>query len=902
MTPERHFFGWGRPFGAEVIDWLWARKSDLPGMLIVVPTAQSGRRLREQLAERGAILAPRVVTTGFLMRPDDCAPDSVETVAWAEVFSQVKDWSGYSAIFPSAPEGEGWELGLARAMVKARAGLQENGLLFATAAVWLKETPEGARWAELAKLERQVEGQLREWGLTSKNVRLADGELTFPSEVTQVVVAGVLDLPKVGEKILEKAGLPTSVLLTGEDPEDFDLWGRPKVDWNEREIAWPKNGSVELTGDSTQQAEFVLRKVAEGGEDSSGVVLGTGDEEISQELVHTFGGSGWVLHDPGAASPSPVAGFLRAWRSYIRTGKVVEVLNLLAFSQSGAMAKGKRAQRAISLSQLRDQTLARTSEDLERGLKLASERFEKEPSERTKKRLKFQMEAAEQALETVQSFENWRKPFLAEGFHETMARLLPVIDPEDASGISDWLEETAPVAKQLKRSAFFWLDLLLESLNPISDPVPAGRTLDVQGWLELLHDPAPHLVICGMNEGRIPGKASTDTWLSEGTRRALKLANDEARAARDAYILTALIRTREATGRVDLIAGKSTLSGDMLQPSRLLLAAKGQELARRVKVLFREVEPADTALAWEQEPHWKWKPRKVEPKARVSVTAISAYLACPFRYYLERVVGMNDPAPDRVEWTSQDFGNIMHDILETWGLDEVARDLESAPELKRYFLASLDAVIRAHFGEKVPLAIQFQIESMKQRFGWLAREQEKIRKDGWQIVEIEKEFSLEIEGTMLTGKIDRIDRHEDGRIRVLDYKTSKNAKKCKLAHLVGKRGVTPSHLEDVDDILTPEGERWINVQVPLYAAALERVDEVGYFALGEAEADVKLALWDDFGESETKSALKCTEWVLGQIRDQVFWPPAEKENWGKFDVLTYGRTLEGAVNWEGGVA
>jgi ATP-dependent helicase/nuclease subunit B len=61
--PERVFLGWDRPFLGLVTEWLLARKNELPSTLVVVPTAQSGRHLREALAEAaGAILAPKVVT------------------------------------------------------------------------------------------------------------------------------------------------------------------------------------------------------------------------------------------------------------------------------------------------------------------------------------------------------------------------------------------------------------------------------------------------------------------------------------------------------------------------------------------------------------------------------------------------------------------------------------------------------------------------------------------------------------------------------------------------------------------------------------------------------------------------------------------------------------------------
>ncbi|MEI7928736.1 MAG: hypothetical protein WCH40_09315, partial [Verrucomicrobiales bacterium] len=46
LMVERHFLGWERPFLGLLVDWLLARRDKLPGMLVVVPTAQSGRRLR----------------------------------------------------------------------------------------------------------------------------------------------------------------------------------------------------------------------------------------------------------------------------------------------------------------------------------------------------------------------------------------------------------------------------------------------------------------------------------------------------------------------------------------------------------------------------------------------------------------------------------------------------------------------------------------------------------------------------------------------------------------------------------------------------------------------------------------------------------------------------------------
>ena len=66
---EREFLGWDRPFLTQAVAWLLERRDELPGMLVVVPTAQSGRRLREALAESaGALLAPKVVTPGSFLQ------------------------------------------------------------------------------------------------------------------------------------------------------------------------------------------------------------------------------------------------------------------------------------------------------------------------------------------------------------------------------------------------------------------------------------------------------------------------------------------------------------------------------------------------------------------------------------------------------------------------------------------------------------------------------------------------------------------------------------------------------------------------------------------------------------------------------------------------------------------
>ena len=115
---DRVFLGWKQPFLTPAVAWLLERRDALPGLLVVTPTAQSGRRLREALAEAaGALLTPQVVTPGWFLqsRDDESAADWMERVAWVEVLEAVADWSAYEALFPAPPgEGKNWASGLAR--------------------------------------------------------------------------------------------------------------------------------------------------------------------------------------------------------------------------------------------------------------------------------------------------------------------------------------------------------------------------------------------------------------------------------------------------------------------------------------------------------------------------------------------------------------------------------------------------------------------------------------------------------------------------------------------------------------------------------------------------------------------------------------------------------------------
>jgi len=913
MPLERQLLDWSRPFSDVLGDWLWERRERLPGMLVIVPTAQSGRRVRQSLAERGGTLAPRVQTPAFFLRGEDCAPDSVELIAWVEVLESIVDWGEFTVSFPTPPDGtvSSWSIGLAKSLAQVRVTLSSSALTMRSAARRMKMSVEEARWKELAELETRVERKLNDWGWKTRSEMIRGGKFSWPDDIKEVVLAGVLDVSVAAEGILDKCPLPIQVLVSGENEEDFDTWGRPLGQWTEREILWPgeggaTSGSVVLTGDARQQAQCAFQIVAEGGCPSNEVALGSADEEVSRNLVRIFNRSGWVVFNPGKIQLPSLAGWLAAWRSYLRLPGIPEVIDLIAFAESGVQVRGtKRAQRVKALSALRDEYMVGSVDDLIRikgVLQTAIDDAVSANEERKVSRLEDDMKKVELALETMEFLQESRERFLRDGFHSGMKGLLSSVDPDNESNAAEWLEETAKVAEVLKRPAGYWLELLLAGLRPVTQRAPDGRVLDVQGWLELFYEPGPHLVICGMNDGMVPLRSKPDTWLPESTRSILGLIGEDQMTARDAYLLSSILKAREQEGRVDLLVGKSSNTGDVLKPSRLLLSAKGKDLAEKVSILFQDIKPADAGVAKEIEEEWKWQIRTADPLKSISVTAFSSYLNCPFRFYLSRVLHMNQSEAERREWNARDFGSIVHAVLEGFGRHAEAREDEDPRRIELWVHDELDRWIGERYGENPAVAVRIQREVMRQRLSWFSRIQAVQRAEGWRIQEVERDFEKDIGGVKVRGQIDRIERNDkSGLVRVLDYKTSGTAKRVDQAHCkrLQANAFFPEHLEGVEDVLckvsgTRAGQqqvsaRWIDLQIPLYAVALEsdkvdkmKVDEIGYFSIGRTEKDVTISTWPDFGEDTKQSALRCAEWVLAQVVAAKFWPPAERVEYDDF--------------------
>lgn len=901
--PQRIFLGYSAPFLQCVTDHLLENTGELAETLIIVPTSQSGRTLRENLAATaGAILAPTVTTPGALLHLDDptIAPRWLEKIAWIEVIESLShtDWNSYSGLFPTPPNPEmqspDWAHSLAAEIVSLRTTLEESLHNLFSASKFLRETPEQERWENLAELENLMEKKLHAWGYQSRSSALRSG-FRLPTEFKKIILAGVTEIPACIAEALRSFTGDLTVLIAAPDSEKehFSDLGLPSDSWTERFL--PDSAIASICADPASQAEAAYKTIANLAADSPHIALGSADDETGTALAHLLSKKGWPAFHPASRAPLPsLQRWLQSWKNWLNQPNSRHLAALLTLPESNQLIPADRAQILLELNLYRDNHPTIEPEDI-------LEQLAKHSS----------LSSLRSSIQTLLSS---RDAFLKNPFPSALQQHIASLKIDSESSISTlnsiqtFLEAATPLFSNLKRGNLFWLQILLTELSAPALQPPSDRVIDIQGWLELLFEPGQHLIICGMNETFVPARPGGEPWLSENIRAKLGITSTSNRHARDSFLLHAMIRMREAAGSTHLFCGKNGGNRQTLLPSRLLLQVPKDKLAATVKNLFREIHPPEANLAWERDIIWQTP--QAEPPQKLYVTSLTDYLACPFRFYLKHILRATQPDPDRREMNHRDFGSIAHNVLENWGQDPEARKLNQAKKLHDYFTGELQRLAEIQFGHKPPVAVRIQLLAIQQRLQWFAEIQAHNARDGWDILHVERKIALNSNGFTISGKVDRVDQHhETGELRVIDYKTGKVAntegehrKKITASTNIPQHiseGTPPIH--SVFDGKKNADYLWKNLQLPLYALA-EKTDPNSqvpipcYIQLGASQQDVKFVPWENFSQPDLDAATACLDWITSCIAQKTFWPPSESVKHDDYALLSQNAPLSEAFS------
>ncbi len=923
----RYFLPWDRPWLPQVAAWLardWQPDGplDLSTTLAIVPTRQSARRLREALAEhaaacQSAVFPPRAHTPDTLLAacvPAGAVATRLESLlAWTEVLRHV-EFGSVAAVFPVPPVRRdfGWARRTAEAFFQLQSQLTEGGLAFADVAA--RATHEAERWAQLALLERMQLTELAARGRREPHEALRAGarQPKLPAGITRVVLLGLPDPLALSLDLLlawsREISVEVVVFGPASEADAFDGWGRPLPEvWSERRIELVDfEQRVHACANPSAEAERVVAmtqcypspdgSIGIGGANAD--VLLPLERALAQVSIAAYNPEGRRRKEGGFYSLLAALAELTRDPSFAAVAAFARCPEFCCYLQTAAAGDFTAA---TFLAQLDDLHARHLPVDLARALAVNRERDS----------------ALGVGLRLVEGI----RAMLTRGeFPQNIMAALTLmvgarqLDLEEANDViaadamemwRDVLGECAAAwASFPEISTAEWTEIALEAFGESRRTIdkPAGA-LDLQGWLELLWEDAPHLVVAGCNDGSLPDAVVGDAFLPEALRETLGLKSNAARFARDAYLLQALAASRANSGRLDLLFARQSAAGDPLRPSRLLLRCAEQALPARVEFLFRPLPAARAGAPWTRA--WAMTPRRVAPPERVAVTGLRAWLACPFRFYLSHVLRMEPVDSSKTELDARDFSTLCHAALEAMGRAPFLRDCTEEKVLREFLVAELDRVAGARYGRDLTLPLVVQLESARQRLGKVATIQARERAEGWIGLRMEWAFALKIAGLEVRGKIDRVERHEGtGALRVLDYKTSDAATPPQKSHL---RWARP------DDDLRPAWRRtvaagreqvWTDLQLPLYLRALAiefpgTPVSCGYVNLPKAVGDTALVLWPELDESLQASAQACADGVAAAIRAGDFWPPVESAAERDPFAALFHHGVEASVAWEG---
>lgn len=933
-SPTLHLFSWKQPLISQAVDWLagdWSRREtlDLSKTWVVVPTSESGRRLREALAAHAAefgqaVFPPRVsLPTGLLEELSgghEVARHHECLLAWTEVLRSIK-LSEFEDVFPNKPTTRtfSWAVRLARQLVRLHETLGENGLRIGdvptNAAGNLPEMP---RWLQLARLEQLYDRRLRDLGLIdTQSARIAGiSEPRVRENIERIVVIGTPDPQPLAIALLEEYGkqVPITIIVHGppDEPIDtlFDEWGRPRMElWSARPIEWDDfEEQVHLCANPAGQAARIVEIASQYEQPDRWLCVGTEDKELFAPLHAGLARAGFASYNP--------EGPLRKNDSLFELlGLLADFRNEPAFETVEALARCPDVLDWLRAKFGSDFSAAETLKALDqlhaRNLPVTLE-AERDPEfEKTFPETHSILSAFKDLRETLttQPFPTSALEALAAIFGHREFAYQNTDDARRSDSAGDWVKiahETGAAADRFKSvdDADAWdlaLQLFAEARRTDEKPPHAVELL---GWLELLWNDAPHLAIAGMNDGLIPSSIVGDAFLPESLRDLLGLKTNAARLARDAYILHTLVSSRSTNGRVDLFLGKTTAAGDPLRPSRLLMVCDDEQLPERVSYLFREVENDQSSTPWRRA--WKLLPDATRKIERLSVTAFRRYLECPFRFYLKQALRMQAVDPTKAELDALDFGTLCHAAVETMGRNVSIRESTDAATIGEFLLTTLDRQMRGRFGNELTLPLQIQLESARQRLLRAADIQAALRTDGWVIEQVEWPIEFDLNGITVRGTVDRIDRHEaTGAIRVFDYKTSDNPVNPRDAHIRNPRRTEPIDGVPEYALLEIDGRAmvWKDLQLPLYLYALagrfSGPITCGYFNLPKATTETGVAFWDDYTGELQVAADRCALGIVEAVKAGCFWPPSEdvNEDYDEFAALFHHGVAD-SVSWK----
>ena len=281
----------------------------------------------------------------------------------------------------------------------------------------------------------------------------------------------------------------------------------------------------------------------------------------------------------------------------------------------------------------------------------------------------------------------------------------------------------------------------------------------IWGLLEARLQQADLMILGGLNEGVWPASPAPDPWLAPKIRANLGLPGLEFRVGLSAHDFASalgapnvLITRARRDSRSPTVASRlwlrlQAMTGGLVRDTkleRLALALDNPGIPK----------PADRPAP---------KPGIEQRPKLISVTSVDRLKADPFAFYAQQILGLRRLDPVDANHSAAWKGTAVHKVLEDW-LREDDCDPGKLVARARALLASatIHPMLRALWQPRLIEAIR-----------WIEELETENQAAGRRPVAAETRGEATIDGVLLHGKADRIDRLADGGLAIVDYKTGK---------------------------------------------------------------------------------------------------------------------------------
>lgn len=893
------FLGGKAPFpraAAQALAGLKKEKvPDFSRITIVLPGKIARRNLQQELLKLfpGGLLLPRMMTPRQLLLAgvDDSVnlpPPVAETILWGRAVERAKrEKEHFSELFlpgkfPRDP------FRAAGTFIQLRNELLAGGVSIAEAKDKL-----GIRGRELALLESFYLEELTAAGYADRRDfdRQAAEEVEFFADAELIIGAGLPDLPEILVKkfaaIEEK--FPGKVELWINDPPEnaghFDQWGRPLPEiWLNKSLpGTTENIHLALTpADGARLAAVLAAENSCFSPDDCAVVLA--DPSLYKDFAREFSrlenasGEKLIIADPAGVPLSAlrICQLLHTMAEFLQTpGDFTAAVNLIRERDYLIFGKKEQDSPAEILSLL---------DELQQKFTPDSFAFAAEKASSGKFRGKVDW--------IFNGLTYWLEKFDLLPVHEFLRKFLTAVFLNRAN-IDQELFHGIPFAAECKlfNSELNKLSSLPETLTAgmekgeilkifldhcrdvsVTLPIPDGA-LAFEGRLEMPFLLQKKIIFCGMNESYFPDRIKPTAFLTDSMRRELGLRSNQGTLLRSIYHLhnTAIVRN---PADVQMIVLRQDAQRSALRPSGILFGAalSDEELIARCEKLFADPEAFLLTEAPGAGKKFRLMPelgyRKTpEGELRLSVTDLDCYLRSPFEFFWSRVRKNEKIDYALCEPDERAGGTFIHAAIEALGKEKFT----TADELRGKLIQNFNAVIKEHYGESLPVLVDFFKFNMIQRLEYAADVLFEEQQNGFETIAVEYDFGGSVDcgirfgGAFFKGKADRIDYHPQLKIiRIIDIKT----------------GSVKNVLQDHYSVKTGKFRK---LQLPLYALLLQSDEyfrknicpdideceiECAYLTIPRAVTDSALQVWES---ASLRDILPLAEEeirrIIGEIRE-----------------------------------